>query len=39
MRWLRMLRVWLEPTGRPGEYDPRPLRERLAVFIGIRKEW
>jgi hypothetical protein len=39
MSWLRLLRVWFAPTGRAGEPDPRPLRERVAVFIGFRKDW
>ncbi len=38
-RWLRGWSWWVDarPTGREG--DRRPLLQRLAFFIGIRKEW
>jgi hypothetical protein len=38
-RWLRSWSVWgdARPTGAPG--DPRPLWQRFAFFIGIRREW
>jgi hypothetical protein len=38
-RWLRGWSWWgdVRPTGPPG--DPRPLWQRVAVFIGIRREW
>lgn len=38
-RWLRGWSWWVDarPTGPPG--DPRPLWQRVAVFIGIRREW
>lgn len=37
--WLRGWSWWADarPTGEPG--DRRPLLERLAVFVGIRRDW
>lgn len=37
MRWLlARLRLWVD-AGEPG--DPRPLRERVRVFLGVRGRW
>lgn len=38
LRWLRQVRVWAEPTATV-EGDSRPVWRRLAVFIGIRRDF
>lgn len=38
MRWFRWLSLWVKPS-EPNPldaYETRPLRDRLAVFIGFR---
>ena len=38
--WLRRFTAWTSLSSHPdGGADPRPLRERLQVFIGWRGRW